>query len=113
MAADVGGLQRFPKLIGNDSLCRELCFSGRKMSSEEARSAGLVSRVLDSKDLMMKEALELANTIAEKSPIATMGAKRFLNYSRDHSVEDSLDYALTWNMTMLQGKFLIYQCIAC
>jgi delta(3,5)-delta(2,4)-dienoyl-CoA isomerase len=30
LAADVGSLQRLPKVIGNNSLVRELCFTGRK-----------------------------------------------------------------------------------
>lgn len=54
----------------------------------------------------MAEALSLAKTIASKSPVATLGIKEFLNYSRDHSVSDSLEYAITWNMGMLQGADL-------
>lgn len=45
MAADVGTLQRLPKVIGNQSLVRELCLTGRKFDSKEAHAAGLVSRV--------------------------------------------------------------------
>lgn len=45
LAADVGALQRLPKIIGNQSLARELCFTGRKFDSKEALSCGLVSRV--------------------------------------------------------------------
>lgn len=104
LAADVGGLQRFPKLIGNQSLVRELVMSGRAMGSEEAFRHGFVSRVLADKDKMMESALELANQIASKSPIAMLGIKELLNYSRDHNVEDSLSYAITWNMAMLQGS---------
>mmetsp|Transcript_9473 Transcript_9473/g.12388 ORF Transcript_9473/g.12388 Transcript_9473/m.12388 type:complete len:291 (-) Transcript_9473:337-1209(-) len=104
MAADVGGLQRFPKIVGNQSLVRELVFSGRKMKPEEALRLGLVSRVCNSKEEMLEEAVALAEAIAAKSPIATVGAKKFLNYSRDHSVADSLEYAIAWNMAMLQGS---------
>lgn len=43
LAADVGTLQRLPKVIGSSSLVRELCFTARKMGAEEARSCGLVS----------------------------------------------------------------------
>lgn len=45
LAADVGALQRFSKVIGNQSLVRELCFTGRKFGSQEALACGFVSRV--------------------------------------------------------------------
>ena len=49
---------------------------------------GLVSRVLDTKALALEEALRVAGGIAEKSPVAVLGTKEVLNFSRDHSVED-------------------------
>jgi len=107
MAADVGGLQRLPKLIGNQSLVRELALSGRKLGAEEALRHGLVSRIFTGKEEMMSAAVELAKQISGKSPVATLGIKQFLNYARDHSVEESLDYSITWNMAMLQGKDLV------
>mmetsp|Transcript_6481 Transcript_6481/g.13346 ORF Transcript_6481/g.13346 Transcript_6481/m.13346 type:complete len:292 (-) Transcript_6481:97-972(-) len=107
MAADVGGLQRFPKLVGNQSLVRELALSGRRLGAREAFQHGFVSQLFDDKDQMMAAALELAGQIAAKSPVATLGVKRFLNYARDHSVEESLDYAITWNMSMLQSADLM------
>ena len=85
------------------SLIRELALSGRKMLAKEAFQHGLVSRSFDTKETMMAEALSLAKAIASKSPIATLGIKEFLNYTRDHSVPESLEYAITWNMSMLQG----------
>lgn len=103
MAADVGGLQRFPKILGSHSLVRELAFSGRRFDAKEAFQHGFVSRVLKTKEKLMEAALELAKQIATKSPVALLSAKEFLNYTRDRSVEESLDYALTWNMSMLQG----------
>lgn len=45
LAADVGALQRLPKVVGNQSWARELCFTGRNFDSKEALSFGLVSRV--------------------------------------------------------------------
>jgi enoyl-CoA hydratase/carnithine racemase len=49
LAADVGTLQRLPKIVGNDSLVRELVYSARKMPADEALSMGLVSRVFKDK----------------------------------------------------------------
>lgn len=45
MAADVGALQRLPKIVGNQSLVREWCYTGRKFDSKEAFASGLVNRV--------------------------------------------------------------------
>ena len=50
LCADVGALQRLPKLIGSQSLVRELCFTARKVDSEEASQCGLVSKVFDDKE---------------------------------------------------------------
>ena len=47
-------------------------------------------------------ACQLAVMIASKSPLATFSIKTLLNYTRDHSVSDSLEYAITWNAAMLQ-----------
>ena len=42
LAADIGTLQRFPKIVGNDSLVRELVYTARKFTAEEALKLGLV-----------------------------------------------------------------------
>lgn len=46
MAADVGALQRLPKIVGNQSWIREICYTGRRVDSKEALSHGLVNRVI-------------------------------------------------------------------
>lgn len=99
---DVGGCQRFPKIVGNQSLVRELVLSCRNFEAQEAFSFGFLSRVVESREAMLEQALALAVMIASKSPVATLGAKTFLNYSRDHGVDESLEYAITWNQCMLQ-----------
>jgi len=76
--------------------------SGRKFSAEEALNFGLVSRVLKHEEELRREAVSLAVTIAEKSPMAVLGVKTMLNFTRDHSVDDSLKYSLTWNASMIQ-----------
>lgn len=50
LAADVGTLQRLPKVLGNQSLVRELCFTARKFPSDEAKLAGFVSQVYPDKE---------------------------------------------------------------
>ncbi|XP_048378479.1 delta(3,5)-Delta(2,4)-dienoyl-CoA isomerase, mitochondrial isoform X3 [Stegostoma tigrinum] len=107
MAADVGTLQRLPKVIGNASLVSELVYTARQLMADEALSCGLVSRVFKDKEATLEGAFEMASEIASKSPLAVQGTKLNLIYSRDHSVKDGLDYIATWNMSMLQTDDLI------
>ncbi|MEM6581419.1 MAG: crotonase/enoyl-CoA hydratase family protein [Pseudomonadota bacterium] len=100
MTADVGTLQRLPKLIP-DGVVRELAYTGRKMTAEEAREVGLINRVYSDKNEMMHEVAALAQQIAEKSPLAVRGSKEMLVFSRDHSVAEGLNYIATWNAGML------------
>ena len=103
MAADVGTLQRLPRLIP-DSKMRELAYTGRKMLADEAKESGLVSSVFESQEDMLKAANELALDIATKSPVAIYGLKALMNYSRDHSIDDSLDFNALWSGAMLSQK---------
>merc|ERR1711894_858417 len=112
LAADVGTLQRLPKVVGNDSLVRELCYTARKMYAQEALQFGLVSRIFENKEDMVKSAIELATDISSKSPVAVQGTKVNLVYSRDHSVREGLEYVAQWNMSMLQSEDLIKAAMA-
>merc|ERR1712107_759878 len=112
LAADVGTLQRLPKVIGSQSLVNDLCFTARKMKSEEAERCGLVSRLYDDRESMMNSALELAKNIASKSPVAVQGTKVNLVYSREHSVQEGLRNMITWNMAMLQSEDVMKSAMA-
>lgn len=101
MTADVGTLQRLPKLIP-DGVARELAYTGRRMGAAEAKEVGLVNRVYDTHDEMLREVTALAHEIASKSPLAIWGSKEMLLYSRDHSVADGLDRIATWQTGMFQ-----------
>nr|XP_054107676.1 LOW QUALITY PROTEIN: delta(3,5)-Delta(2,4)-dienoyl-CoA isomerase, mitochondrial [Callithrix jacchus] len=107
LAADVGTLQRLPRVIGNQSLVNELAFTARKMMADEALGSGLVSRVFPDKEVMLNAALALAAEISSKSPVAVQGIKVNLLYSRDHSVAEGLNHMASWNMSMLQTQDLI------
>jgi len=100
MAADVGTLQRMPKLVP-DGIVRELVYTGRRFDAEEARQMGLVNRVYGSVDEMRNGVAQIAASIAHKSPLAIRGSKEMLVYSRDHSVAEGLNYVATWNAAML------------
>lgn len=105
MAADVGTLQRLPRIIG-DGMLRELAYTGRMFGAEEARSIGLVNRVYADHDSLLAGVLEIARDIAAKSPIAVTGTKAMISYMRDHAVNDGLEYVATWNSAMLQSNDL-------
>ncbi|XP_017488235.1 PREDICTED: delta(3,5)-Delta(2,4)-dienoyl-CoA isomerase, mitochondrial-like [Rhagoletis zephyria] len=107
MAADVGTLQRLPKIVGNDSLVRELAFTGTDMPASEAKEFGLISRVFETPEKTVEGALELARKIASRSPVAVQGTKISLNYSREHTIEDGLQFMQIWNMSMLQSEDLL------
>lgn len=106
MVADVGTLQRLPKLVA-PAIAAELCYTGRRFSAQEALDFGLVSRVLPDRDALLSAAVELAVDVANRSPLAIAGIKRNLAYSRDHSVADGLDYIATWNGGMLRAVDLM------
>jgi enoyl-CoA hydratase len=102
MVADVGTLQRLPKLVGQ-GITRELAYTGRKIGAAEAKEIGLINRVFDSADALRAGVREIAATIAAKSPLSIRGTKEMLNYARDHTVGDSLNYMAVWNAAMLQS----------
>ena len=106
MVADVGTLQRLPKLIGQ-GITRELAYTGRVFDAQEAREIGLLNRVFATREALYEGVQAIAASIAAKSPLSIRGTKEMLNYARDHSVADSLNYIATWNAAMLQSKDLV------
>ena len=100
MVADVGTLQRLPRLVG-EGMARELAYTGRNFDAAEAARLGLVNRVFASPEALTAGVRELAQAIAAKSPLATRGLKEVMNFSRDHSVADGLNFVATWNAAML------------
>ena len=89
MVADVGTLQRLPKLIP-EAVLKELAYTGRRLGARKALGYGLVNEVFDSQQAMLAAALQCAREIASKPPVAIWGTKQAIHYARDHSVEDSL-----------------------
>ena len=105
MAADVGTLQRLPRIIG-DGMMRELAYTGRSIGGEEAQRLGLVNRTYADQDALLDGVFGIAHQIAAKSPIAVRGTKEMIRYMRDHRVDDGLEYVATWNAAMLQSADL-------
>lgn len=100
IVADVGTLQRLPRLVG-EGLARELAFTAREFDGHEAHAMKLVNRVFADKDSLMKFVMETAAAIASKSPLAIRGTKDTLNFSRDHSVAEGLAYVAAKNAAIL------------
>ena len=99
MTADVGTFPRLCHLLPQ-GLVRELAYSGRRLPARRAYELGLVNELFDSQEQMLKHVLELAAEIATKSPLAVHGSKVIINYARDHSIKDGLDYIATWQAGM-------------
>ncbi len=99
MVADMGTLQRLPKIIA-PGMAAEMAYTGRKVFGEEAKDIGLVNNCYDSRETLIDEVLKIAGTIASKSPLSVRGTKEMLRYTRDHSVDDALNYMSTWNAAM-------------
>ncbi|MDA7428785.1 crotonase/enoyl-CoA hydratase family protein [Primorskyibacter aestuariivivens] len=106
MAADVGTLQRLPKLMA-PGVVRELAYTGRRFSAEEAMGWGVVNAVHSGREATIFAAMEMARDIAAKSPLAIAGIKKALTYARDHTVADGLDQIATWNGGMLRPEDLM------
>ena len=89
MVADVGTLQRLPKLLPM-ALVKELAYTGRRLPADKALAWGLVNEVLPTHEAAVAAALQAAKEIAGKPPVAIWGTKQVLHFARDHGVEDGL-----------------------
>jgi len=103
LVADVGSLQRLPRIVGEGKV-REWALTAKKVSAKEAFESQLVNEVFPDEQAMKQGVTLVAQTIAAKSPLAVRGVKTVMNYSRDHSIADGLDYVATWNAGMLLSE---------
>lgn len=101
MTADVGTLQRLPKLIP-EGVAREWAYTGDRIPAARAKEVGFVNEVYASHDEMVEAVLGIARRIASHSPLAIWGTKEMVNFARDHSVADSLRYMAGWQSGMFQ-----------
>jgi enoyl-CoA hydratase len=97
MAADLGVLQRLPKIVP-PGVAREMAFTGERLGAERALAVGLVNAVAPDAEATLGRAMKLAEAIAAKSPLAIAGTKLALNYAVDHPTSEALD-----QMTLLQS----------
>jgi enoyl-CoA hydratase len=107
MVADVGTLQRLPKLVGNQGWVRELAYTGRLFDAAEAMQQGFLTRVFETREALDDGVMAVAQTIAAKSPLGIRGSKQALLYARDHTVADGLQQIASWNAAMLLSEDLM------
>lgn len=89
MTADLGTLQRLPKLIP-EGIVHEMAYTGRRLPAQRALAVGLVNEVFDTQEAMVEAAMQMAREITEKPPVAIWGSKQAIHYARDHSTHDAL-----------------------
>ena len=106
MVADVGTFPRIVKLLP-EGIVKELAFTGRNFSAQEAKEYGFVNRLYESHDALIEGALEIANEIASNSPAAVYGCKRVIDFSRDHTIDEGLEWINMWNASMLSQSELM------
>lgn len=97
MAADLGVLQRLPKIVP-PAVAREMAYTGDRIGAERALAVGLANAVAPDAAGALAQAMALAKAIAAKSPLAIAGSKLAINYAVDHPTADALD-----QMTLLQS----------
>ena len=106
MTADVGTFPRLCNLIPQGWV-RELAYAGRRLPAAKAKEIGLVNDTFATQEAMLAHVMELAHEIAAKAPVAVAGSKRMINYARDHSIADGLDYIATWQAGMFSPPHMM------
>jgi len=105
MVADVGTLQRLPRIVDPGTVA-ELAYTGRDFDAGEAASIGLVSRLVADADAVLAAAIETAEAIAANSPLAVQGTKAVLRAGDGRTIDEALDYVALWNAAFLHSNDL-------
>jgi enoyl-CoA hydratase len=96
MMADVGSLQRLPRLLP-DAVLRQMAFCGTTLRAPQAAALGFVNGV--SAD-PVQAAMEAAAEIARRAPLAVTGSKRAIDFAREHPVAESLEHVALLQSTI-------------
>jgi enoyl-CoA hydratase len=105
IVADLGSLQRLPKIISAGHLA-EMAFTGKDIDAQRALAIGLVNAVYGNSDELVAAARALANEIASNSPLAVQGTKAVLAANDGRSVDEGLEFVAHWNTMYLQSNDL-------
>jgi len=102
MTADVGTFPRLAKVIP-EGWARQMAYTAERVPAAKAKEIGLVNEVFDTHEALLGGVMDIAGKIAAHSPLAVTGCKRMINYARDHTTADTLDYIGLWNAAMLRS----------
>jgi enoyl-CoA hydratase len=105
IVADLGSLQRLPKIINAGHLA-ELAYTGKDINATRALEIGLVNAVYGNSDEVLAGARALALEIAQNSPLAVQGTKAVLLANDGRSVNEGLEFVAHWNTMYLQSNDL-------
>jgi enoyl-CoA hydratase len=105
IVADLGSLQRLPKIISAGHLA-EMAFTGKDIDAQRALDIGLVNAVFGNSDEVLAGARTLALEIAQNSPLAVQGTKAVLAANDGRSVDEGLEFVARWNTMYLQSNDL-------
>jgi len=107
LTADLGSLQRLSKSVKKFGLFKKLSYTGEVFDSNTAEELGIVDFIYDNQETLYTKAVEIASTIAEKSPVAMWGVKRTINFSRDNNINSSLEMVATLNSALIQSQDIL------
>jgi enoyl-CoA hydratase len=105
MVADLGSLQRLPRIIGQ-GMTRELALTGDDIDANEALRIGLVNHVYEDENALLEAARAMAKRMAENPPLVVQGVKEVLNYCADKSIADGQRFVAVWNSAFLASHDL-------
>ena len=102
MTADVGTFPRLAKLIP-EGFVKEMAYTGGNISAHNAYRFGLVNEIYDTHEEIVEAVLAMSKDNAKNAPLA-VHCKKLINYSRDHTTADKLDYIAIWNAANLKCR---------
>ena len=100
LVADVGTFPRIVKLMP-EGLVKELAFTGRNFQAKEALQSGFLNNLYDTQEALLENAFLLAEKISKNAPLALLGCKEIINFSKDHTTQESLNWIKMWNASMI------------
>ncbi len=104
LVADVGALQRMPKIISKGLL--ETSIHWQTFDGEYAKEIGFVNHIFDTHEELINGAMELANEIASNSPLVMRGVKMILDKGEELTSDQSLDLVRMWSTSFLSSEDL-------
>jgi enoyl-CoA hydratase len=84
-----------------------MAYTGKRITANDAHRFGLINEIYETKEEMLSAVLKIAHEIGSKAPLAIYGCKTMINYSRDHSTADTLDYIALWNSSQFKIEEII------